>query len=165
MTQVTPIRDLKGHSEFEQVQKRLIEAGTNPRDKAFISTLGKTGIRISEAIQLKETDIDFNRGTLTIVHLKERLKLKCPTGNDPQPHIITCRPSRSQEAQRAQDRSNTEEQQRLKPLIFRITTRYRLRNYAYDKYDIYGEYEVYGMYEDNIKIIYEILSNEIVKNL
>lgn len=78
MTQVTPIRDLKGHSEFEQVQKRLIEAGTNPRDKAFISTLGKTGIRISEAIQLKETDIDFNRGTLTIVHLKERLKLKCP---------------------------------------------------------------------------------------
>ena len=29
------------------------------------------GICISEAIQLKEGDIDFQRGTLTIVHLKE----------------------------------------------------------------------------------------------
>jgi len=67
-----------GYSEFEQVQKRLIDASTNPRDKAFISTLGKTGMRISEAIQLKESDIDSKRETLTIVHLKERLKLKCP---------------------------------------------------------------------------------------
>ncbi len=57
---------------------KLIAAATNPRDKAFISTLGKTGMRISQAIQLNESDIDFERGTLTIVHLKERMKLKCP---------------------------------------------------------------------------------------
>jgi len=57
---------------------KFIAAASNPRDKAFISTLGNTGMRISEAIQLKESDIDFKRGTLTIVHLKERLKLKCP---------------------------------------------------------------------------------------
>jgi len=73
-----PIRDLKGYSELEQMQKRLIDASSNPREKAFISTLGKTGIRISEATLLKETEIDFKRGTLTIVHLKERMKLKCP---------------------------------------------------------------------------------------
>jgi len=78
MTQVMPIRDLKGHSEFEQVQKRLIDASSNPRDKAFIAVLARDGIRISEAIQLKETEIDFKRETLTIVHLKERMKLKCP---------------------------------------------------------------------------------------
>ena len=65
------------YSELEQVHK-FIAAASNPRDKAFISTLGNTGMRISEAIQLKESDIDFKRGTLTIVHLKERLKLKCP---------------------------------------------------------------------------------------
>ena len=65
------------YSELEQVYK-FIAAASNPRDKAFISTLGNTGMRISEAIQLKESDIDFKRGTLTIVHLKERLKLKCP---------------------------------------------------------------------------------------
>jgi len=73
-----PIRDLKGHSEFEQVQKRLVDASSNPRDKAFIAVLARDGIRISEAIQLKETEIDFKRETLTIVHLKERVKLKCP---------------------------------------------------------------------------------------
>ena len=65
------------YSELEQVHK-FIAAASNPRDKAFISILGNTGMRISEAIQLKESDIDFKRGTLTIVHLKERLKLKCP---------------------------------------------------------------------------------------
>jgi len=77
MTQVTPIRDLKGCSEFEQVE-RLIAAATNPRDKAFIALLVRSGIRISEAIQLKESDIDFESGMLTIVHLKEKSKLKCP---------------------------------------------------------------------------------------
>jgi len=68
----------KAYPELEHVQKRLIDAGTNPRDKAFIAVLARDGIRISEAIQLKEGDIDSKRGTLTIVHLKERLKLKCP---------------------------------------------------------------------------------------
>jgi integrase/recombinase XerD len=66
------------YSELEQVQERLVVAARTPRDKAFISTLGKTGMRVSETIQLKESDIDFKRGTLTIVHLKERSKLKCP---------------------------------------------------------------------------------------
>ena len=56
----------------------LIDVGTKPRDRAYDSTLGKTCMRISESIQLKVTDIDFKRGTLTIVHLKERVKLKCP---------------------------------------------------------------------------------------
>ena len=66
------------YSEFDHVQGRLIDAGTSPRDRAYASTLGKTGMRISEAVQLKVADIDFKRGTLTIVHLKERMKLKCP---------------------------------------------------------------------------------------
>jgi integrase/recombinase XerD len=57
---------------------RLIGAARNPRDKAYVSTLAKTGMCISELTQLKVTDIDFKGGTLTIVHLKERVKLKCP---------------------------------------------------------------------------------------
>jgi integrase/recombinase XerD len=77
MTQVTPIRDLKGYLEPEQVH-RLIHAAANPRDKAFVAVLAKAGIRISEAVQIKVSDIDFERGVLTIVHLKERSKLKCP---------------------------------------------------------------------------------------
>ncbi len=70
MTQVTPIQP-------EQLE-RLIAAGINPRDRAFIALLARSGVRVSEAIQLKVADIDFQRGTLSIVHLKERLKLKCP---------------------------------------------------------------------------------------
>jgi len=79
MTHVSPIRDLRAYPQHEEGE-RLIAAAPNPRDKAFISTLVKTGVRISEAVQLKESDIDFQRGTLTIVHLKEKSKLKCPCG-------------------------------------------------------------------------------------
>jgi integrase/recombinase XerD len=77
MTQVSPIKDLRAYPQPEQLE-RLLAVATNPRDKAFISTLAKTGMRISEAVQLKESDIDFQRGTLTIMHLKEKSKLKCP---------------------------------------------------------------------------------------
>ena len=76
MPEVTSIRDLP-----EQVE-RLMAAATNPRDRAFIALLARSGIRISEAIQLKVSDIDLEGGTLTIVHLKERSKLKCPHCGD-----------------------------------------------------------------------------------
>lgn len=75
MTKLAP--DLKAQLQPEQVDM-LIAVATNPRDRAFVSLLARTGIRISEAIQLKASDIDFERGMLTIVHLKERLRLKCP---------------------------------------------------------------------------------------
>ncbi len=66
------------YSELNDVRERLIDAGNNPRDRAYASTLAKAGIRISEAVQIKVSDIDFERAVLTIVHLKERSKLKCP---------------------------------------------------------------------------------------
>ena len=71
------LRELKPRPKGNELEK-LIAAAKNPRDKAFAAVLGRDGLRISEAIQLKVSDIDFERGTLTIVHLKERLKLKCP---------------------------------------------------------------------------------------
>ncbi|MGD0856170.1 MAG: tyrosine-type recombinase/integrase [Dehalococcoidia bacterium] len=77
MTRVAITKDLKAHSE-PQLIDRLIAAATNPRDRAFVSLLSKTGIRISEATGAKTDDIDFKNGTLTIMHLKERSKLKCP---------------------------------------------------------------------------------------
>ena len=70
MTQVTSIR-------LEEVE-RLIAVASNPRDRAFIALLARTGCRISEVIELKISEIDFKREMLTIVHLKERTKLKCP---------------------------------------------------------------------------------------
>ncbi len=74
MTQVTAVGE---YVELGQIEK-LISACSNPRDKAFIALLARTGVRVSEAIQLKVSDIDFKREVLTIVHLKEKSKLKCP---------------------------------------------------------------------------------------
>ena len=63
----------------EHQQAKLIAAAPNPRDKAFIALLARHGIRISEAVAITRHDIDFDKGALTIVHLKERSKLKCPS--------------------------------------------------------------------------------------
>ncbi len=57
---------------------KLIAATRNPRDRAFIALLAGSGMRITEAIQIKETDVDFTNRTLSILHLKARAKLKCP---------------------------------------------------------------------------------------
>jgi len=62
---------------LRQIEK-LISVARNPRDRALVSLLARTGIRIGEAIQLNVSDVDFEKKTLTIVHLKERSKLKCP---------------------------------------------------------------------------------------
>ena len=68
MTQVTSNGE---YIEPGQIEK-LISACSNPRNEAFIALLARTGIRISEAIALKTSDIDIQRGILTILHLKEK---------------------------------------------------------------------------------------------
>jgi len=78
MTQVTSNGE---YIEPGQIEK-LISACSNPRNEAFIALLARTGIRISEAIALKTSDIDFQRGILTILHLKEKSRLKCPHCGD-----------------------------------------------------------------------------------
>jgi len=60
-------------NEIEQLQN----AATNLRDKLLIRVLFHLGCRISEALALKVEDIDFKQGTITIIHLKHRVKLSC----------------------------------------------------------------------------------------
>ena len=55
---------------------KLIDATTNPRDRAFIALLSRSGVRISEAIQIKESDVDFTNATLSIIHLKETIEIE-----------------------------------------------------------------------------------------
>lgn len=52
-------------------------AASNLRDKILIRLLFWLGCRISEALALKVEDIDFTQRTVTIIHLKARLKLSC----------------------------------------------------------------------------------------
>ena len=55
----------------------LEKAASNMRDRLLIRVLFHLGCRISEALGLSMDDIDFNQSTLTIKHLKRRLKLSC----------------------------------------------------------------------------------------
>ncbi len=50
----------------------------NLRDQLLIRLLFHLGCRISEALVLTVTGIDFTAGTVTIKHLKSRLELSCP---------------------------------------------------------------------------------------
>lgn len=73
MPEVTPIRDLKGYLEPEQVE-RLIEAAINPRDRLLIRILWRTGIRVSELTGLKVSDVDFESRAIVIKVQKMRRK-------------------------------------------------------------------------------------------
>ena len=67
----------KAYLETEEVW-RLEQATTNLRDRLLIRVLFHLSCRISEALGLTVKDIDFSQGTVTIQHLKTRLKLSCP---------------------------------------------------------------------------------------
>mgnify|MGYP002397017746 CR=1 FL=1 len=54
------------------------EAATNLRDRLLIHLLFRLGCRVSEALALTAEDIDFAHGTVTIQHLKARVRLSCP---------------------------------------------------------------------------------------
>jgi integrase/recombinase XerD len=57
---------------------RIEQAAECLRDKLLVRLLARLGCRVSEAIGITVSDIDFDQGTVTIVHLKRRIKLSCP---------------------------------------------------------------------------------------
>ena len=61
--------------------ERLEAAATNTRDKLFVRFVSHTGCRVSEALALTTDDIDFERGTVRIQHLKSRIRISCPHCN------------------------------------------------------------------------------------
>lgn len=68
---------MKAYLDAEEV-KLMEKAATCFRDRLLIRLLFRLGCRISEALALKVEDIDFTQSTVTIEHLKTRLKLACP---------------------------------------------------------------------------------------
>ncbi|MFC1968231.1 tyrosine-type recombinase/integrase [Chloroflexota bacterium] len=58
--------------------KMMEDSATNLRDRLLIRLLFHLGCRVSEALALTPDDIDFDRGSVTIMHLKSRIKLSCP---------------------------------------------------------------------------------------
>jgi len=67
---------MKAYPEPDEVE-RLEDVTTNFRDRLLVRLLFRLGCRISELLGLQVEDIDFNRGTVIIQHLKYRIKLTC----------------------------------------------------------------------------------------
>jgi integrase/recombinase XerD len=68
---------VKAYLELEDVE-RLERAAEYLRDKLLIRLLFHLGCRVSEALGIKVEKVDFKQGTVTIEHLKARIKLSCP---------------------------------------------------------------------------------------
>jgi len=68
---------MKAYLDEEEIEA-LKKVASCFRDRLLISVLARLGCRISEALALKVEDIDFTQGTVTIEHLKARIKLACP---------------------------------------------------------------------------------------
>jgi integrase/recombinase XerD len=66
----------KAYLEVSEIAA-LEKAATNLRDRLLIRLLFHLGCRVSEALGLTVEDIDLSGGTVTIQHLKSRLKLSC----------------------------------------------------------------------------------------
>jgi integrase/recombinase XerD len=71
MTQVTPIRDLKGYLDAEQVE-RLITFATNLRDALLVRIPWRSGVRVTELISMRIQDIDFDNRAIVIKVQKTR---------------------------------------------------------------------------------------------
>ncbi len=56
----------------------LEKTASNLRDRMLIRLLFHLGCRISEALGITVDDIDFVKSTVTIQHLKMRIKISCP---------------------------------------------------------------------------------------
>lgn len=73
---------MKTYLELKETEL-LESAASCLRDRLLIRLLSRLGCRISEALAIKHEDIDFERKTVTIMHLKRILKLFCPSCKSP----------------------------------------------------------------------------------
>ena len=71
---------VKAYLEIQEIEQ-LEQAAEYLRDKLLIRLLFHLGCRVSEALGIKTSDIDFKQGLVTIQHLKQRIKLTCPECN------------------------------------------------------------------------------------
>jgi integrase/recombinase XerD len=67
---------VKAYLEPAEVD-RLEQAAEFLRDKLLVRLLFHLGCRVSEALGITVDNIDFKHGTVTIEHLKARIKLSC----------------------------------------------------------------------------------------
>jgi integrase/recombinase XerD len=68
---------MKTYLDYADIE-HMEQAANCRRDQLLIRLLSRLGCRISEALSIKMQDIDFERKTITILHLKRNIRLYCP---------------------------------------------------------------------------------------
>jgi len=67
---------MKAYLELPEIE--LMEQATGcQRDRLLIRLLSRLGCRVSKSLALKVEDIDFERGTVTVLHLKRNMNISC----------------------------------------------------------------------------------------
>ena len=106
---------MKAYIEPEEVTL-MEKAASNLRDKLLIRTLFHLGCRITEALSLKVDDIDFTQGTVTIIHLKARMKLSCTECGQRLGRNHTFCPKCGGKVEKAQTEQKERRRQRVLPI-------------------------------------------------
>jgi len=68
----------KTYLEIQEVEM-LENAARYLRDRLLVRVIFWAMVRVSEALAIRVEDIDFDQGTLTIKHLKTRIRILCPS--------------------------------------------------------------------------------------
>ncbi len=106
---------MKTYLEPEEI--RLLEnEAANLRDQLLIRVLFRTGCRVSETIGLTVGDIDFSQGTVTIQHLKTRIKLSCSNCGQRLGRSHTFCPKCGSKVEKAQAEEQQHRRQRVLPV-------------------------------------------------
>lgn len=86
------------------------------RDRLLIRLLFRLGCRVSEALGITIGDINFALGTVTIQHLKVRIKRSCPACGQNLSKAASFCPGCGQEVQRAVEKQREHRRQRTLPV-------------------------------------------------
>jgi len=106
---------MKAYIEPEEVTL-MEEATTNLRDRLLIRLLFHLGCRVSEELALTVENVDLGHSTITIKHLKARLKISCPGCGQRLGRSHTFCPKCGTKVERAQIEQQEHYRQRVLPV-------------------------------------------------
>jgi integrase/recombinase XerD len=106
---------MKAYVEPEEITL-MEKATTNLRDRLLIRLLFHSGCRVSEALGLTVEDVDLGRSTITIKHLKARLKLSCTDCGQRLGRSHTFCPKCGSKVEKAQAEQQDHHRQRVLPV-------------------------------------------------
>ena len=125
---------MKTYLELKEIE--LLESATGClRDRLLIRLLSHLGCRVSEALTITTNDIDYEQGTIIILHLKTRSKLLCPSCKARLARKHRFCPECVEEIRGVISRENMRRRQRILPVdknILALLKEYVNRNKAMD---------------------------------